>query len=281
LATICVGRGHHQAAFTAPSADAPQVPRRAFISNLKDGTLSVIGNDPADSDTYLKCIETICLCEPDKESQPNVTTPNNAFPHGLVFSPLTGKVYNLNNGYGTVAIIDPVTLKIEKRLAFKGHSNLFIAHQGRYVIGRGADRKRDAHHVIAKLSVLDVTTLQVVDTLDIPDIYISKYYFNSDASKLYLTTSVSGNPEQQHNLKTDVVAVLDMRALPKLKLCAELRLGAVGGLAFYPEQGTPRYVFASHAQAGELIVLDAAHDRELQRISVNKPVEYSRIWLVT
>ncbi|MEK6747887.1 MAG: hypothetical protein AABY83_01615 [Pseudomonadota bacterium] len=281
LATICVGRGHHQAAFTAPSPHAPQVPRRAFISNLKDGTLSVIGADPNDAATYLKCISTLNLCEPEKESLPDTTIPNNAYPHGLVYSPVTGKVYNLNNGYGTVAIIDPATARIEKRIDFKGHSNLFIAAGGRYVIGRGADRKRDPHHVIAKLSVLDATNLQIVDTLDIPDIYISKYYLNGDESKLYLTTSVSGSPEQQQHLKTDTLVVLDMHALPKLKINAELRVGPIGGLAFYPEHGMPRYVFASHAPAGELIMIDSAHAQVIKRIPAHTPCEYSRIWLAT
>ena len=278
LATICVGRGHHQAAFTAPSSNAPDVPRRAFISNLKDGTLSVIGTDASESDNYLKCIATIDLCEPEKEADSTTTIPNNSFPHGLVYSPITGKIYNLNNGYGTVAIIDPVTLMIEKRIPFQGHSNLFIAADGRYVIGRGADRKSDPNHVIAKLSVLDVTTLEVLDTINLPDIYISKYYFNSDHSKLYLTTSVSGSPEQQRNVKSGVVVVLDMRTLPKLSVSAELQLGQVNGLAFAPSQGEPLLTVASDSNGGDLVILDGKSDQTLTRISVHEPCEYTRIW---
>ena len=131
LKTICVGRGHHQATFSYPAASAPGVPDQAYISNLQDGTISVIGNDPANKETYLNVVATIDLCEPDKEK---VAGENNAFPHGLVYSKLSGKVYNLNNGYGTVAIIDPVTHQIEDRINLKGFSNLFMSPDGRYII---------------------------------------------------------------------------------------------------------------------------------------------------
>ena len=61
LATICVGKGHHKATFSYPTTDAPSVPLRAFVSNIKDGTISVIDNDPASAD-YLTVIGTIDLC---------------------------------------------------------------------------------------------------------------------------------------------------------------------------------------------------------------------------
>src|SRR3569832_1707277 len=115
--TICVGRGHHQAAFTFPSPQAPPEPRRADISSL-------------------------------------------------------------NDGYGTSAVIDPVSNAIEERLPFKGYSNLFASPLGRYLIGRGADRKSDPEHVIGKLAVWDVVDKRVVDELALPDVYLSKYYYN-------------------------------------------------------------------------------------------------------
>jgi hypothetical protein len=46
LKTICVGRGHHQASFSFPSEAAPNVPKQTYVSNLNDGTISVLGNDP-------------------------------------------------------------------------------------------------------------------------------------------------------------------------------------------------------------------------------------------
>lgn len=276
LKTICVGRGHHQAAFTAPSATAPDVPRLAYISNLKDGTLSVIGNDPARADTYLQVIATINLAEPDKEEHGQGGIPNNAFPHGLAYSPLSGKVYNLNNGYGTLVVIDPRTQEIERRIAFKGHSNLFIAPGGRYIIGRGADRKSDPNHVIAKLSVLDVQTLEVKTKLDLPDIYISKYYFNPAGTRLYLTTSSSGSPEQAANIKADALLVLDISHLPQISLRREIRLGAPSGALDFAGP----YVFSSNAEEGVLALIDAESDALIEKIKVCEGVPHSRVWVV-
>ncbi len=280
LQTICVGRGHHQAAFSYPSDDAPDVPRRAWISNLKDGTLSVIGNDPAEADKYLRLIATINLCEPEREEgMSEAGIPNNAFPHGLVYSPLTGRLYNLNNGYGNIAIIDPRSNEIERRIPFKGHSNLFIAPGGRYIVGRGADRKSDPDHVIAKLSVLDVTDLSITDRMDLPDIYISKYYFNSDGTKLYLTTSSSGSPEQQKNIKQDALVVIDLSALPKLKLAKELRLGASSGsLAFIKSAAGKDLVFSSNSEDGSLAVIDGIRDEIVDVIPVMDGQGHSRVW---
>jgi len=280
LKTICVGRGHHQAAYTFPSKEAPDVPHSAYISNLKDGTLSVIGNDKNDSETFLKLLDTINLCEPEKEEGlTEDSIPNNAFPHGLAYSPLTGKLYNLNNGYGTIAIIDPRTNRIAERIPFKGHSNLFIVPGGRYIIGRGADRKSDPDHVIAKLTVLDLTNNTITDKLDLPDIYISKYYFNEEASKLYLTTSSSGSPEQQANIKPDALLVLDMASLPKLKLVKELRLGtASGSLAFMKYNGSNALVFSSNSEAGSVAVIDGVKDDVLETIPVTTGMSHSRVW---
>ena len=281
LATVCVGRGHHQATFTGPSKQHPDVPARAVVSNLKDGTLSIIGNDPADAQSYLKVIATINLCEPDKEDGlAEGAVPNNSFPHGLQYSPMTGKIYNLNNGYGTVVVIDPLTNQIESRFDFKGHSNLFITPDGRYLFGRGADRKSDPNHVIAKLSVIDLSTGEIVDKADLQDVYISKYFFNKDASKLYLTTGSSGSPEQEANLKTDVVLCFDLGKLPKITLKEELRLGEVGTLAFHGKGDKTDFVFCSNAPEGSVVVLDGATDAEIARIQVTGNMSHSRIWLV-
>ena len=281
LKTLCVGRGHHQATFAYPSPSAPQVPQRAYISNLKDGTISVIGNDPGDVAGYLQVLATINLCEPEREEGAGgMRVPNNAFPHGLAYSSMSGRLYNLNNGYGTVAIIDPLSNNIEERVAFKGHSNLFASPDGRYLIGRGADRKSDPDHVIGKLSVLDVNTKSVVAKLDLPDIYFSKYYFNPEGTKLYLTTASSGSPAQQQHLKTDVLLVLDMTAMPDLKLLKEVRVGSSGSLAFYSENGRTRRVFSSHSEAGALVVLDADQDTVMETIAVTAGQPHSRIWML-
>lgn len=280
LKTICVGRGHHQAAFTHPSPHAPLVPHRAYISNIKDGTLTAIGNDPNDPATFLKVVATINLCEPDKEQgMTGPAVPNNSFPHGLAYSPLTGKLYNLNNGYGNIAVIDPVSDRVEEHIDLKGHSNLFIAPGGRYLIGRGSDRKSDPAHVIAKLTLLDATDNRIVDKLELRDIYISKYYFNAEGTKLYLTAASSGSPDQQANIKADALLVIDLTALPQLKVSKELRLGTPSGsLAFLDANGATSLVFSSHGDDGTVAVIDGARDDVLETLSVSGGMSHSRVW---
>ncbi|RMH12296.1 MAG: hypothetical protein D6698_15400 [Gammaproteobacteria bacterium] len=285
LATICVGRGHHQANFSYPSEQAPQVPYRAYISNLKDGTISVIGNDPQDSDTYLKVVATIDLCEPDKESDlGDKTVPNNSFPHGLTYSPATGKIYNLNNGYGDIVVIDPISNEIEQRVPFKGHTNLFSTPDGRFLIGRGADRKSDPDHIVACLTAMDTQTMQVTDTLHLSDRYISKYYFNADGSKLYLTTSGSskGTDTQQANLQTRNLIVIDLSRLPDLVLDKEVTLGcSSGSLDFLNEGNQTRYIFSSNSEQGVVAVLNGQSEAVVDEIPMNAPNKHSRCWLLS
>jgi len=277
LKTICVGRGHHQATFSYPSDAAPDVPHQAYISNLKDGTISVIGNDPGKSESYLKVVATIDLCEPEKEK---VAGENNAFPHGLVYSIQSGKVYNLNNGYGTIAIIDPVTHEIEGRIELKGFSNLFMSPDGRYIIGRGADRKSDPNHVIARLAVIDTSTHAIVTSSDLPDVYISKYYFNPEGTRLYLTTSSKGSPEQVANLKDDVMLVFDVTALPEIKLVSEVAIGASGSLSFLNNNGATELIFSSDSSGGAVVVIDGTEHIVLQSLPVGPATVQSRAWLL-
>src|SRR3569623_2258840 len=110
---------------------------------------------------------------------------------------------------------------------------MFASPCGRYLIGRGADRKSDPDHAIGKLAVWDVANQQLIDQLELRDVYLSKYYYNPEGSKLYFTSARSGSPEQRRHLKTDVLLVLDMDALPRLKLLGEVMGGAAGSLAFH------------------------------------------------
>src|SRR3569623_1950350 len=141
------GRGQHGMAYTAPSATAPDVPRRAFASNLIEGSITVIGNDPADASTYLKIITTLNLCDPAREDGMRDRLPNNAFPHGMVYSAATGKIYNLNNGYGSVVVIDPRSNTIEASYKMQLSSNLQLRPNGRILNGKGVDRKPDPDHL--------------------------------------------------------------------------------------------------------------------------------------
>ena len=222
---ICVGRGHHVVTFTAPCEAHPRTPRLAFVSNLLDGSISVLGNDPDDPASYLQVVDSIDLSEPAREKEGISGVPNNAFPHGKVFSPRTGKVYNLNNGYGTIAVIDPGSRRIEDRIELKVSSNLLLSPCGRYLVGKGADRKSDPDHVLGRLSVVDAVAGKVVTTLDLPDVYPSTYRFSPDGSRLYVTTAATGKGAQRGNLKIDRVFVYEASALPELRLVRELEVG--------------------------------------------------------
>lgn len=267
--TLCVGRGHHVTTFTAPSADAPQVPHRAFVSNLMDGTISVIGNDPADTDSYLNVMATINLHDPERDKEANAGIPNNAFPHGKVYSPVTGKLYSLNNGYGTVNIIDPVENRIEQTIPMPVSSNLLLSPGGRFVIGKGADRKSDPDHVVGRLTVMDAVTKRIAGTLDLPDLYPSVYRFNADGTKLYVTSAATGKGTQRDNLKTRVLQIFDSIALPTLVLLKEIVVGQAdcGRRPIAFAQDADR-VFVPNPTDGTITVLDAHSDGILDTITV-------------
>ena len=272
VALVCVGRGHHVTTFTGPAAAFPDLPHRVFVSNLLDGSISVLGNDPADEATYLKVLDVIDLCEPDKEKEGKVGIPNNAFPHGKVFSPVTGKIYSLNNGYGTIAVIDPATLGIERTIPLKVSSNLLLSPDGACLIGKGADRKSDADHVLGRLSVVDIRRGEVVTTLDLPDLYPSTYRFTPDGSKLYVTSAATGKGAQRDNLKKDVVHVYDASRLPELVQIDEITVGLADcgrrPVAFALQDGG-QTAFVPNPTDGTVSIVDVESGRvtDLARVS--------------
>ncbi len=275
---ICVGRGHHVPSFTAPDTRHAAIARRAYVSNLRDGTISVIGNDPHEKAAWLSVIDTINLCEPDKEKDGRDGAPNNAFPHGQAYSPVTGRIYGLNNGYATVAVIDPATDRIESRIDFPGSSNLLLSPDGRHLIGKGADRKKDPAHVIGRLTVMDVVAGRVVTTLDLKDIYPSTYRFNADGSRLYVTTAATGKGAQHNNLVIDKVLVYNTAALPKLELLREIPVGRADcgrrPIAFLTHRGATHRMFIPNPSDGTLSICDGADDRVLETVELSgKPVE--------
>jgi len=279
IGTVCVGRGHHQALFVKPSADDADALKRVYISNLVDGSISIIDNDPADNTTCLSNIGTINLFNAQSDDA-GQSQPNKAFPHGLCYSHISKKLYCLCNGYGDIAVIDPASLQLERRIAFTGHSNLFATPDGRFLIGRGADRKSDDEHVMAFISVYDVENDVVCDRMNLPDIYISKYFFSPQGETLYLTTAVSGNDVQQQHLRSDALLVFDMKAMPTLHLLAELRLGAPAGtLDFAVNDNGIEAVFVATAETGSIAVIDGEHHL-VDSIRVCEPQKHSRLWVL-
>ncbi|MFQ5470907.1 MAG: YncE family protein [Gammaproteobacteria bacterium] len=268
--TICVGRGHHVVTIPFANSRHPDIPRHAYVSNLLDGTISVLSNDE-DSPDYLEILNTINLCEPEKEKSATMSVPNNAFPHGLAYSPETGKVYNLNNGYQTIVVIDPIDQSITNRIELKVSSNLLLSPDSLYLIGKGADRKSDDTHVIGRLSVIDIVNEKVETAIDLIDLYPSTYRFNKSGDKLYVTSASTGKGVQKENLKFDVLQIYDATALPKLELLKEIKVGVADcgrrPLAFFNDD-VHDFVFVPNPTDGTISVLDGKRDEIIATLKV-------------
>lgn len=274
LETLHVGRGHHVSTFVRPTAEDARIPHRTFVSNLLDGTISVVGNDPNDAVSFLKVIATINLCDPRKEKEENVDIPNNAFPHGMEFSPVTGKVYNLNNGYATVAVIDPLTHEVEETIPMKVSSNLLLSRCGNFLIGKGADRKGNPDHVMGRLQVLDVNKKEVTNCFDIQDFYPSVYRFNPKGDRLYVTAGATGKGTQADNLRTDMIQVYDSSNLPELKLIKEIKLEeCLSGrrpIAFLERDDDAPLIFAPNPTQGTLAIIDGENDEVIETVTIGE-----------
>lgn len=252
---IGLGPGHH----VVTTINHPDFPKKAFISSLLDGSLAVIDNDPA-SDSYLEILENISLCQSDREKDGSDGIPNNAFPHGMAFSPLTGKIYCLNNGYANINVVDPVSHKIEGLIDMKLSSNLLLSACGRYLVGKGADRKGNPDHVMGRLSVVDVEKQRMETELDLQDIYPSCYRFTPKGDKLYVTTAATGKGTQKDNLIYDTLYVYDTTKLPALELIREIKVGKADcgrrSICFLRDGDQAPYVFVSNPTEGTVTILD-------------------------
>ena len=270
--TLCAGRGHHVTTFVGPTKTAGGIPHRAFVSNLKDGTIHVVGNDPNDAVSFLKIIATINLCDPRHEESANTNVPNNASPHGMEFSHATGKLYNLNNGYNTVAVIDPLSHEVENAIPIQVSSNLLLSRCGNFLIGKGADRKADLEHVMGRLSVLDARKEEITNVLDIKDFYPSVYRFNPNGDKLYVTAAATGKDAQFDNLRTDIVQVYDTSKLPELRLIKEIKLEQCTSgrrpIAFLERKDIAPMVFIPNPTQGSLAIVDGGTDEIVDTVAI-------------
>ncbi len=274
LQTLLIGRGHHVSTFCRPDQHNPALPNHAFVSNLLDGTISVVGNDEDDKENFLKIITTINLFDASKEKEAAADFPNNSFPHGMEFSPVTRKIYNLNNGYASVAVINPINNEIETTIPMKVSSNLLLSRCGNFLIGKGADRKGNPDHVMGRLQVLDVNQQAVVNCFDIQDFYPSVYRFNPEGDRLYVTAGATGKGAQADNLRTDMVQVYDSSKLPELKLIKEIKLEDCNSgrrpIAFLKQNGTAPLVFVPNPDQGSLAVIDGDSNEVIETINIGK-----------
>lgn len=223
---ITVGNGHHKGAFSEPSALKPNVPKRAFISNIGDATISVIDNDPANTATYLQVVQTI---------------PVGQVPHGIDFSPVSGKVYNANTSgsptnVNVVSIIDAETLAVDNLTRGSGsgqipasgtthtrhvHDNPADPTDGVYVYILGAvkDTKGNADPLddttVGYVSVIDASVDELLSAViartELPEVNPDHITFSPDGKRAYITSRATTDEPTKKPivLKDNVIVVLD------------------------------------------------------------------------
>jgi DNA-binding beta-propeller fold protein YncE len=149
---------------------------------------------------------------------------------------------------------------------------------GRFLIGKGADRKTDPDHVLGRLSILDAVAGEVCVTLDLKDVYPSTYRFSPDGTLLYVTTAATGKGAQRDYLKKDVIYVYDTSALPKISLVKEIRVGEADcsrrPIAFLRHGMQAHRIFVPNPSEGTLSIIDGARSTVLETVRISdRPVE--------
>jgi YVTN family beta-propeller protein len=296
LEEICVGRGHHKAAFSYPSLTHPNVPRRAFVSNISDGTVTVIDSNPAAA-TFGDVIATVDLCDPAKRTcDTDLTTNSGAVPHGIDYSPVSGLIYNANVGYGTVWAIDPITPAlfdvdsstpeidpINVGFANKAH----VSPDGRFLVVKGTDTASNPDHVVGRLSVVNLSN-HSVHPFNLTDIHPDSFEFSPDGSKLYVTSATSvgkvlsdpadptsvqiDNASQKAAIKNNVLLSFDASGLPQLPSPIEIPVGVAGhdhrALAIHEHNGVAEHVWVPNPDDGTVSVVDAESDTVVDTVTV-------------
>jgi hypothetical protein len=202
IKNLCIGKGHHKAIFTSS-------PKRAFISNISDNSISVVDNEPT-SGTYLTVISTINLGA-------------GAGPHGFSYSSMSGKVYISAQTAGTIIAVSPSSLTTETISTTKSGPSVATPN-GQYIAIPGKDTTTDTNHLIGKITILNSTN-HTFSTTSIMDVSPDHMMFSSDGKRLYVISAQAGTGNQLTNLKQNVLLVYDSSNLPNLTLVTEIKTG--------------------------------------------------------
>lgn len=211
---IETGSGHHLVAFSRPSPLKEDTPKRAFITNLHDDTLSVIDNDPA-SPTYLQGILKDALLNGQASLKLG------ADPHGIAFSPVSGKIYVPDSDPATADalwVIDPNDLAVTKISKGSGTNEIpvvgspVVRHvhddptDGQFIYLMGSLKDTIANTTTGYITVLDTLTGSVkVTTLS--GIVPSRIAFTPNGKKAYVGSSRGTAPTPDIN--DNLVVVLN------------------------------------------------------------------------
>ncbi len=283
-ATVCVlADGHKVAAFSSGTG----IPKRAFVSSATAGEIAVIGNDPADVATYRKLIARIDLCDIAKEatrpspavcndeSATPLTTPftvNNANPHGIRFSKLTGKIYSIQENYRTIVEINPATLAITRTfdLSTTPYTAYGITPDGRFLLLRGDTTPATG----TKLGVLDISVDPPVRTdftiAELNGTSPGSFKFSPDGKRFYILAGNAATATKKDRLFAFDASTLNA-ATPALTLLREIVLPATGGHSFdvlVQGAGEPKYLVVSNSTDNSISIINATDNQEKQKVTV-------------
>jgi YVTN family beta-propeller protein len=224
--TVCLsGTGEHLAAFSRPTAAAPNRTELAFVSSKTTGIISLLLADPSYGVVrWSEFIVKIDLCDSAREAcDGSVVTPNASAPAGMFWSQETGKIYCYLSGYGTVVEIDPDTFSITRRVditpPLPSHTlfhSVGMTPNGRSLFLVGEDVTSDSTQVIGRFGSIDLTA-PVLSATELPfpqlsNIRPARFQFTPDGVRIYMTQSndVGGlNAAQAQNLRRDLLFIFD------------------------------------------------------------------------
>jgi hypothetical protein len=282
LGTTCLlADGHKVAAFSSGAG----VPKRVFVSSEDAGEIAVIDGDET-SGTYRQVIHRIDLCNAAKEGGPcnnesgtlstTAFTPNSSAPHGIRWSKLTQKIYSIQEGYGEIAEIDPVTFAVTPILDLTGlpYTAYGISPDGRFLLLRG-----DTTPVTGtKLGVIDLGTAGNPRTdFTIPELNGTapgSFKFSPDGSRFYILAGNTASATKKDRLFAFNASTLTA-AVPALTLLREIPLVATGGHSFdvlAQGAGAATFIAVSNSTDNSLSVINATDNlikQTVQNIGAN------------
>ncbi|WDT77812.1 MAG: hypothetical protein MPW16_20910 (plasmid) [Candidatus Manganitrophus sp.] len=165
---------------------------------------------------------------------------------------MSGKIYNNNEDYRTINIINPATFAIGTTLNIPFAGAPHVTPDGRFVIVRGFDSAT----VTGKLTVIDATNTNSTTTHDLVNINPGAIEFTSDGTKMYIGSAGSATrPTQRGN----VVLAYDLSGLPALPAPTEIPVGSTTAgrsIGILEQDGQVRHVFATNRTEGTVSVID-------------------------
>jgi DNA-binding beta-propeller fold protein YncE len=295
---VCLyAKGHKVTSFSSGTGG----PKRAFVSSEVSGEIAVIDNEPtiagAANPDYLKLINRIDLCDPAKELDPltcnpevsfpvtTAFTPNNSTPHGIRFSKASKKIYSIQEGYHTIAEIDPDTLAVTRTLDLTGtpYTSFGITPDGKYLFLRGVDIAANPTNLLGKMAIVDLLVnppvpLAIIPFADLQNIVPAGFKFAPDRKRLYMLASntATGTGAQPGNQLKNILLEFDTTGFPaQPTLLRNISLEVTAGnhsFDIYADgpagAGSAKYVVVSNGTGANSVTIINATNNSVPRQNV-------------